>query len=402
MKNRTLFLKEIISVFLLLSTFNTIAQDIRISIEEAIEIGINNNAGILSDQIRVEQNSVLSKSGLNNNATQIVFTGEEFGAEGYTGLYSLNVQQNFNLPKAHSIQKEYYLSTKNLAEKQLVLTRKALVKEITKAYISLQYAKQNQELLTRFTALNEDFNRVTKLRFETGETGIIPKVVAETGLMEARLEETNGISDYENARIIFNQWLRTEDNYDVQGELSTSVVLDIDSLFPENPHMLFLAAKNQVASARINQSRAQLLPQINSGLMLQTTSGAFPLFGFQIGINLPLFNKNTKQKIEASELGLKIQEEENREQAKRMRLAIESLMNNMLKKQNTIKQLDESIKPLLLELKDISFVAYQEGEISYLEYLNGFEQLMSMNKRLLKAQYEFHLLKADLEYLLSN
>ncbi|MBT8230203.1 MAG: TolC family protein, partial [Bacteroidia bacterium] len=258
------------------------------------------------------------------------------------------------------------------------------------------------ELLTRFTALNEDFNRVTKLRFETGETGIIPKVVAETGLMEARLEETNGISDYENARTIFNQWLRSEDNYDVQGELSIDVVLDIDSLFPENPHMLFLAAKNQVASARINQSRAKLLPQINSGLMLHTTSGAFPLFGFQIGINLPLFNKNTKQQIEATELGLKIQEEENREQTKRMRLAIESLMNNMLKKQNTIKQLDESIKPLLLELKDISFVAYQEGEISYLEYLNGFEQLMSMNKRLLKAQYEFHLLKADLEYLLSN
>ncbi|MBT8229847.1 MAG: hypothetical protein KJO50_06260, partial [Bacteroidia bacterium] len=85
MKNRTLFLKEIISTFLILGTFNTIAQDIRISLEEAIEIGISNNAGILSDQYRIEQNSVLSESGLSNNATQIVFTGEEFGAEGYTG-----------------------------------------------------------------------------------------------------------------------------------------------------------------------------------------------------------------------------------------------------------------------------------------------------------------------------
>jgi outer membrane protein TolC len=64
--------------------------------------------------------------------------------------------------------------------------------------------------------------------------------------------------------------------------------------------------------------------------------------------------------------------------------------------------LQEELAPIVNEQKEVNFLAYREGEIRYLEYLDSLEQFALVKKQYLTALYEFNVLKLELDYWLGN
>jgi outer membrane protein TolC len=50
----------------------------------------------------------------------------------------------------------------------------------------------------------------------------------------------------------------------------------------------------------------------------------------------------------------------------------------------------------------VNLKAYKEGEISYLEYLDGLEQVVKVKKQYLTALYKFNALRIELDYWLGK
>ncbi|MGH1434908.1 MAG: TolC family protein [Lewinella sp.] len=398
-KIKTLLLLGLVCAVTTLS----IGQSKSIDLEEALIIARENYAGLERDRLVVDQQNRLAATRLPLQPTQLYFSGEEFGANNQSGIHSFNVQQNFYLPKASRVQQAFYQQGAIVAEKQLALTDHELKRQVELVYYQLLYAKQEQELVAENVALYRNFLAVTTKQLESGETGRIPQLSARSHLGQAQLEQEHASEKHQIALTMFNQWLQSDTLYEAQGELLPPASSSLsDTSLQNNPHLQIIQAQQELASAEVETVSAQLLPQINSGFKLQTQSGNFPLFGYQIGVNVPLFQKAYQGRIEAAEVGVKVQEAALKAKEQELVKMVTELRYRLKHQQHILEYLTENLTPIVNEQREVNLKAYQEGEISYLEYLDGLEQVVKVKQQYLTALYQFYSLQVELDYLLGQ
>ena len=381
---------------------SSIGQSKSIDLKEALTIARQNYAGLERDRLAVDQQNKLAAAGLPFQPTQLYLSGEEFGVNDQTGIHSINLQQNFYLPKAAKAQRSFYRQGAALAEKQLALTDHELKRQVEQAYYQLLYAKQEQELVAENVVLYNNFLTVTTTQLETGETGRIPQLAARTRLGQTLLEQEHALEKYQIALSLFNQWLQSDTLYDVAGELPFGSYFSSDTTLQNNPHLQVIDAQRQLASANVGTEKAQLLPQINSGFKLQTASGNFPLFGYQLGVNVPLFKKAYRGRIEAAEVGVKVQEAEFKTKEQELERTISELSYRLKHQQHILEYLQQDLTPIVNEQSEVNQSAYKEGEISYLEFLDGLEQVVKVKQQYLTALYKFNASRVELDYWLGK
>lgn len=379
-------------------TLSVFGQNKAINLEEALSIARNNYAGLERDRLTIEQYNKLASTGLPVQPTQLYISGEEFGSNGQSGVHSLNIQQNFYLPKASAAQRAYYRQGAALAEKQLQLTDWELKRKVEQAFYQLQYANEVLALVAENVTLYNNFLTVTTAQLETGETGRLPQMAARTRLGQAQLEQDYATEAYQIALSLFNQWLQADSLYGAVGSLALPTDLSKDSLQTDNPHLQIIQAQKDLAVTNIETQKAQLLPQINSGLKLQNAFGNFPLFGYQIGVNVPLFKKAYRGRIEAAEIEVMVQEAALKTEQQKLQQTINELQNRLKQQRRMLEYLQQDLTPLVEEQSTINLQAYREGEIGYLEYLDSLEQVVKVKQQYLEALYKFHVLKVELDY----
>jgi cobalt-zinc-cadmium resistance protein CzcA len=81
---------------------------------------------------------------------------------------------------------------------------------------------------------------------------------------------------------------------------------------------------------------------------------------------------------------------------------ISELRYRLEHQQYILQYLEENLTPIVQEQSEVNLKAYQEGEISYLEYLDGLEQVVSVKQQYLTALYKFHALQVELDYWLGE
>jgi len=379
-------------------TLSVFGQNNAINLEEALSIARNNYAGLERDRLTIEQYNKLASTGLPVQPTQLYISGEEFGSNGQSGVHSLNIQQNFYLPKASAAQRAYYRQGAALAEKQLELTDSELKRQVEQAFYQLQYANEVLTLVAENVTLYNNFLTVTTAQLETGETGRLPQMAARTRLGQAQLEQDYATEAYQIALSLFNQWLQADSLYGASGSLALPTDLSKDRLQTDNPHLQIIQAQKDLAATNIETQKAQLLPQINSGLKLQNAFGNFPLFGYQIGVNVPLFKKAYRGRIEAAEIEVMVQEAALKTEQQKLQRTINELQNRLKQQRRMLEYLQQDLTPLVEEQSTVNLQAYREGEIGYLEYLDSLEQVVKVKQQYLEALYKFHVLKVELGY----
>lgn len=377
-------------------------QSIPIGLEEALHIARAHYAGLEQGRLSVEQQNKLSETGIPAQPAQLFFSGEEFNFSGQSGVQSINVQQNFYLPKAARAQKGYYRQGASLAEKRLALTGKELKRQVGQAFYRLQYAKQEQALAAENLDLYNNFLAVATAQLESGETGKIPQLAARSRLGQAELEQEHANEKYQIAFTLFNQWLRSDTLYDAEGELPLVPRTSVDTSLQNNPHLQIIQARQELAAANVEVQKTQLLPQVNSGLRLQNAFGTFPLFGYQVGVNVPLFQKAYKGRIEAAEVGVKVQEAALKAEKQHLERTIGELRYRLEHQLHILEYLTGNLRPLVDEQSEVNLQAYQEGEIGYLEYLDSLELVMEVKQQYLNALHQFNALQVELDYWLEN
>jgi cobalt-zinc-cadmium resistance protein CzcA len=122
-------------------------------------------------------------------------------------------------------------------------------------------------------------------------------------------------------------------------------------------------------------------PDFNVGYAAQNYFEGGWLHGLQAGVQIPLFNKNTKQKITAKRLQVDVAQanlESERLRTKQELMSVENTIQLYAAGVNYYREQLEIINP---EMERISQLNYQAGEISYLELLNTLNLLSKNNKQ---------------------
>jgi outer membrane protein TolC len=397
------YIKEWILVMLCSTFFFSVSGQFQpINLEEAIQLASKNYPQLKRDNLSIERYNKLATVGLPAQAMQIYISSEEYNPSLQSGVHSLNFQQNFYLPKASKIQQRYYKQGAEVAEQQANLSLQDLSFQIGQIHYKLLYLKALKTLQRKNIELYTDFLKASKTRFEVGEIGISAQLAAETRLSQALLKQQQNEDAYTINCSLFNQWILSDTLYEPAQELSISKKSASDSTLNDNVHLQLLKAKRDLAINAVDVQEAQLLPQINSGVKLQNSFGVFPLFAFQAGVNVPLFRKSYKGRIDAANIQVKVQEANIAAEQQNLERKQMDLHYRMEQEMKTMDHLQEYLIPLIDKQSTLNQKAYREGIIGYLEYLDSLEQVIKVKRLYVDALYSYNITSLELSYWMSK
>jgi len=369
-----------------------------IPIEQAIELALKQDPSMILADLYITQSDVLSTGGVPMQPAQIFFSGDEFNFDGISGIQSLNIQQSFNLPSVSKTYQDYNKAQSKRYKHQKLLTTKDIVRNVESSYYNLAIAKQELILSQDAMSIYSSFLTRSKDAYEGGESNKVAMITARTLLKKATLNTDHAAHEVEVAREIFNIWLGKTDNYDTE-ILASDILEDFDKKEEGiNPHLGIYQLEKEVIERGIEMQKSKLLPQLNTGLRLQSVNGDLLYFGYQLGVNIPLMKGGYKKQIEGSKVSLAIVDTEKKIKEREIVVRTTKLKNHIEHLKLKIKAYDTDLLPSISEQLSLLKDAYQAGEGSYIEYMMSIENYNDLQLEKLNLIEDFYKNHIELKY----
>ena len=302
------FKKTTIGLLLLSISGTGFAQSPKISLDEAISIGQRNYPTIKTSQLQVARAQKLGTVKATQPRTNIFISGDEFDFGKNQGVQSLGILQSFNLPKVNRSQKEVFQQQAELAQKQLELTEREVAYYVSLSYYDLLFQKQIQGYAQSLVESYQDLVEINEDKFQAGEIGKLPLLTAQDQLKAVEWSLQVLEQDRIFAEKQFNNWLQSDTLFDTDVDVLPLPDEIVETEIQDHPLVQYYQQSEQVALAQVEVTKSTLTPQLQTGVQLQTVNGQFPFYGYQLGINVPLFRKSQNTRIEAAEIQVQVQQ----------------------------------------------------------------------------------------------
>jgi cobalt-zinc-cadmium resistance protein CzcA len=344
------------------------AQQQKITMNEAVEMAIQNHPSIRAADLQIQQGQGLQNLPYSLGDTEISYQGDGLFRENGQQVNQLGVVQN--IPNPASVRAQNALQNEVVTQSllQRELTEKELILKVKQSYLDLQQKKELKQLYERIILTYEQYYDMARVRVETGASNPIEKLTIQSSLNEYRLLLNQSVLEMKSLEKQLANLLNTEQIVTSTDSLEILPFAVQDSL---NNLPIQIAGQNiQIERANVDLLKAGLKPDFNLGYATQNYFEDGWLHGLQAGVRMPLFNKQTKQKITAQQLQVDVAQanfETERLQTKQNLLTIR---NTISLYETGVDYYQEQLEIINPEIERISKLNYQAGEISYLELLN--------------------------------
>lgn len=408
---------SIVASLLLLLFWSNVAnaqEKQTLNLNQAIELGTKNNTLVQANELAIKMQSQLRPTAIELPKTTINAMLGQYNTKSFDQNYS--ILQGFS-PFQFQAKKQLINENIKNSELKLASTKHDIIYQIRQSWNMILYWSAINQLLQKQEEYLKVFVDAAKLRFKTGESNLLEKTTAETKQQElAQIRKQNdGLIVREKIKL--KNILNLKENFVLaENNFSPSKALYADSLYiNQNPMLQVAMQQIQIAIAFKNVEKAQRKPDFSAGYFLQSLTGnqdiegkttyynGSPRFqGVNLGISIPLFGKASNARIKASETEVLVQQK-NTEYLKNQ---LNSQLLQQIEEQKVNQSLiDYYIQTALPNAEIISSnaqKAFQNGEIGYVEYLQGLETVLSIQQNNLSVISQFNQNNINIQYLLNN
>ncbi len=384
------------------------------SVDQAISLGLANNASVAIAKSRIELSQQNKKGAFNPGKTSLDMQYGQYNS--FEKDFGFNVNQSFEFPTVYVSQWNLAKEKIEGSELQLKVVQNQLRWYIRQSWNNLTYLLAKEKVLTYNDSLMDLFVRAATIRYEVEETSLLEKVTAETKKSEIlnrlQLIKAEIYSQQRELQILLNDSTQLEFIADEFIEMDISMDQDT-SLLNNNPLKAFTNQQINIAKAEIKVNQSKMLPDISIGYFNQsligspTSSGNIGgigdrFSGVQVGVTIPIFFGSYKSAIKTA----KIQEEIAQVDADYYYT-------------NLSNQFELQLQQVISSLKSLSFYktvglsqadlmignaqkSYESGSIGYLEYFQSLEYGIQIKLDHLNALNNYNQAVVKLQYLLGE
>ena len=376
-------------ILFLCSTINLNAQTVNISsIDQAINIAIQNNQSIKANDFEIKATESLKKTA--NELPKMDFNMQlgQYNSIKFDNAFQLS--QTIPFPTLFGAKKELINAEIKAKQLQQQLSIYEIKNQVRSIYYQIEYLQFNKQKLQSLDSLYIEFLRVANLRYKTGDTKKIEINTAQTKQGEINLltqqNQVYLINAYQSLKALLNTndsiVLITNANY---VPLTVNNLIDTNAI-ANHPMLQSLYQKMLIAEQTKKVEKAQGLPDFKIGysnqslIGFQTINGADKYFGagnrfsvVNIGIAIPLTYGATKARIKS----LEYQKQSLAQQAEYEKKQLQSqLQNTMTQYEQDVKQYNyykSNALPNAEEIVKSAQLGYRTGDVSYVEYLYALQ-----------------------------
>ena len=400
-----------IVLFLIVPFFG--AQDLRaqsqdtlngITLEEALTMAKSRYPKIQAARLDIDQQQALKKTAWDLGNTRIFTNGEEIG-EGDEGVFTtIGFQQQnmdvFGIAPKKRLQNERIA----LAEAALNLSELELTYQVKISYGGLYTAIRQYQLYVRIDSMFIEFARAAKVRYEAEETSRLAYLAAFNQSRQIAIQKDQAYRDYNVALQKFNLWLVSDTLFtiSVDSGAAWNAPLQVGDYLGSHP---LLAVSNRQWAVAENQwkvARSVLLPDLNLQYGIQQVDRESGFRQFQAGISIPLFFMKDQGTIQAAKIRMEMAEQNLNQTRLELQNSYQNAVQEYRKWLASWEYYRTEALSLSAEQREGAFIAYREGAIDYIAFLQNVKDAIQIELNAWQALEQYINSRSQLEYLMGQ
>ncbi len=371
------------------------------NLDDLIETALKNNPNVKVAELRTEQERTLKGASFNLPKTDFDLEyGQTNSAINSDTRFSIS--QTFAFPTVYSNQNKLAKSKIKASEIKQEVVKIELIMQVKSAYYELWYLKSKRKLLYKQDSIYERFAYSANLRFTTGESNALEKATANAELADIQILIQDNMAAVISYQKRLQNLVHSDSLVDINiGNLEMKVSIipathDFDDI-SNNPLVSFYKKQIEIAAEEKSLASSKMYPNITLGYFNQsfigngeTINGTSSVYssadrftGVQLGLSVPIWFKPHTAIIKAA----KIHKMENEALLEAVTNFTQTQLQGLLEtlrtdlrnlehySQNALPQAD-----LLLKQAQRGF---QEGEIGYVEYVQGLNRALTIQTKYL-------------------
>ncbi len=389
-----------LSVLILLVAMNVNAQEKPMNLKALIPLAIENNAGLTSNRLKVDQSNTLVNSAFNFDKTQLYYEFDENNlATNNEPLRVYGIQQDFRFPTVYFSKKKVNQANVAVATSNFVIKRKALERKVTSIYYNYQIVREKQRVLKTLDSLYSNFATIAARRFELGETNYLEKITATSKQRQINIKF---LESQQNVALAYGNLVKIVQSKDTLVVVKESVpkitlkTIDIST----SEELSYYKNKISLLQAQRNFEKQQLLPDISLNYFQGTNSGLnSSLYGYQVGVKIPLLFSGQSSRIKAASIAEEIAVEESNEYKIQLNAKFDALNTEMNQLSVALLYYEEEGATLSDEIIKTANGSFRNGEIDFYQYIQSLESAYEIKLEYLDKLKEYNNIVININYL---
>jgi cobalt-zinc-cadmium resistance protein CzcA len=386
-----------------------------LTLDQALERGLKNNQSIQASQLEVTMQQQLQGTAYALPKTEIngIFGQINSNAQDK----NLSVSQSFS-PFQFGARKKLLTANTDAGQLRLGVTRQEIQYDIRQSWNIILYYSQLNAILKEQNTVMDRFVKAAALKFETGETGSLEKVTATARQQELQqqIKQNEALIKVEKSRL--NVFINSDTDFKVADTpyeaLPALTVLD-SARVTQNANVQLALQEVKVAQANSSVEKSALWPDVSAGYFIQSLTGnqdingqaqyyngSLQFQGVSVGVTVPIFAGSGTARIRAAKTNIQIQQKN----ADYLQQQLVSQYRQQLEQLNTYQALLDYYKSTALPNADIitnnATKAYLNGDIAYVEYVQGLETALTIKLNHINAINKFNETVINLQYLINQ
>ena len=391
-------------IFLLFgSGFTGMAQNRSLSMDEAIQVAVENNNALKASAGRISMNEKLKGSAWDINKTGVYYSYDEMNiAENGEPLKVWGVQQTMDFPTVYAAQYRLQKNRTLLARDAFEVQKRQLKRQVSGAYLQVVYWQNLERHYTYLDSLFSGFAHAAGRRFETGETNYLEQLTADAKQKEVALLLTQSKKQVTQAYEQLHSWLQADSTYTIP-QTSLPRLEPKPAELQDHPGLEMLRQQTEVSKSALRLEKQFLLPDLNLSVFTGTNSApnARQYTGFQAGVAIPLWFGAKKAKIEAAQVGVEIARDELENYRQQLNSKLQSLLAALEQYREAVDYYESTGKDLSRELIKNANKAFNYGEIDFLQYIQLLENARNIEINYLENLLNYDFTVLEINYILN-
>ncbi|MDT0687418.1 CusA/CzcA family heavy metal efflux RND transporter [Autumnicola psychrophila] len=375
-----------------------------VTMAEAEELAINNFPLLKNRKLEIEQQEVLRKSAWDFGTTQVFTGGEEITND--RGVYTtVGIQQQgidvLGIAPKLRLQKERIA----LAEKAFTLSELQVSLEVKSAWINTFVARKKYALFSELDSIYRRFENAVSVRYKVEAISRLEMLTAKSEVSEIVIQKQQAYSDYAIALERLNLWLGQDQFYTVPEEMDSEFVSEeelISENLQEHPRLEISRKNLEVAEAAHGAARAVLLPKLNLQYGFQEINGNSGFYSYQAGLSIPFLSGETYGNAQSAKIETEIAARAVAFEKQQLQADFTQALKNYQTWQASWLYYRDEALPLTSEQQEGALLAFNEGSISYLAFIDILEQVVQVELNALDSLQQYMRASATLQFYLND
>ncbi|WP_415060081.1 CusA/CzcA family heavy metal efflux RND transporter [Flavobacterium sp.] len=386
-------------IFLLVTSVG-FAQNNPSELDSIMAKALQNNSAIKAGKLQIDKANAAIQTAYNFDKTTLYYGYDQNNlALNNLPLKVFGVQQSFAFPTVYGAQKKVLQSESEIQKASFELQKNELQNNISKVYHQIVYIQHQEKLYRYLDSLYQNFSKASHRRFELGETNYLEKITAEAKFRQIRTKLSQLEKEKKVQLEILQSLVQTDEKIVIQ---STTIVplIDFQQSKSQGLYQDYWQSVSKKYQTNEKLQKQNWLPDLNLEYFQGRNTGlSQSLYGFQVGIAVPILCNGNLAKSKVAKLETQVWEQQKQNEAIRLESHIIQKKNELEQHFQAIDYYNQFGKKVAEEIIKVANLSYQQGEIDFFQYIISLENATSIQVDYLSAVNQFNQTQLDIQYI---